>query len=377
MNKSSLIDALSAKANLTENNASEVVNMVMEMEQDRRKVTLRNEGSKYRILKTVRKVVVAAALTVAFVLVATTAVPVGAQTYPTRPIHLILPYPPGGATDVIGRIVSQLLGERLGQPLVPENRPGAAANIGSEIVARAKPDGYTILLGGPALTISPSLYKKLNYDPIKDLMPITPVVVGHYVLIVRPSLPVQTLKQFIEYAKVRPGKLSFGSGGMGSPSHLAGELFRSLAGLEIVHVPYKGVNQAMIGMMSNEIDMVVMGTTAAVPQIKAGKVRPLAVLTEPRLPYLPDVPTAREAGIANYEVLAWNGLLAPAGTPSEIIARVSSEWAKVAFLPDTKEKIQKAGFEPMAEKPEKFGIFIKDEVERWRKVVKEGNISAE
>ena len=347
------------------------------MEQDRRNGTLRNEGSKYRSLKTVRMVVVAAALTVAFVLVATTAVPVGAQTYPTRPIHLILPYPPGGATDVIGRIVSQLLGERLGQPLVPENRPGAAANIGSEIVARAKPDGYTILLGGPALTISPSLYKKLNYDPIKDLMPITPVVVGHYVLIVRPSLPVQTLKQFVEYAKARPGKLSFGSGGMGSPSHLAGELFRSLAGLEIVHVPYKGVNQAMIGMMSNEIDMVVMGTTAAVPQIKAGKVRPLAVLTEPRLPYLPDVPTAREAGIANYEVLAWNGLLAPAGTPSEIIARVSSEWAKVAFLPDTKEKIQKAGFEPMAEKPEKFGIFIKDEVERWRKVVKEGNISAE
>lgn len=300
-----------------------------------------------------------------------------AQTYPTKPIHLILPYPPGGATDVIGRIVSQRLGERLGQPIVPENRPGAAANIGSEMVAKARPDGYTILLGGPALTISPSLYKKLNYDPVKDLAPITPVVVGHYVLLVRPGLPVQSLKQLIEYAKARPGKLSFGSGGVASPSHLAGELFKNLAGVEILHVPYKGVNQAMIGMMGNEVDMVVMGTTAAVPQIKAGKVRPLAVLIEPRLPYLPDVPTAREAGIDNYEVVAWNGLFAPAGTPPDIVARLNSEWAKVAFLPDTKENIQKVGFEPMAEKPEKFGIFVKNEIERWRKVVKEGKISVD
>lgn len=316
----------------------------------------------------------AMAFAMACALLCLMAVPLAAQSYPSKPIRFVLPYPPGGATDVIGRIVGKVLGERLGQPLVPENRPGAAANIGSEMVAKAKPDGYTILLGGPALTISPSIYKKLNYDPAKDLTPIAQVAVGHYVLLVRPGLAVQSLKQLVEMAKAQPGKLSFGSGGLGSPSHMAGELFKNLAGVDILHVPYKGVNQAMIGMMGNEVDIVVMGTTAATPQIKAGKVRALAVLTEPRLSYLPEVPTAREAGIGNYEVLAWNGLLAPAGTPPEIITRLNSEWAKAAALPETREMVTKAGFDPVVWSPEQFGSFIKFEIDRWRKVVTEGNI---
>ena len=176
----------------------------------------------------------------ALLLVGATVAPLGAQTYPNKPVRFILPFPPGGATDILGRIMGSIFAERLGQPFIPENRPGAGGNIGSDVVAKAKPDGYTLLLAGPALTISPALYKKLSYDPVKDLAPITKVLEGHYVLLVRPSLPVKTLKELVEYAKTRPGKLNFGSGGIGTPNHMASELFNYLAKIKIVHVPYKG-----------------------------------------------------------------------------------------------------------------------------------------
>ena len=194
---------------------------------------------------------------------------------------------------------------------------------------KGKPDGYELLFVSPSLTISPGIYKKLNYDPVKDLAAISLVMEGHYVLLVRPSLPVKSLKEFIEYAKANPGKINFG-GGIGTPPHLSGELLNTLAKIKMVLVPYKGVNQAMIGMMSNEIDMVIIGTPAALPQIQAGKVRPLAVLTKERVPSLPDVPTAAEAGVANYVVKSWYGIMAPAGTPRDIIARLNAEWAKIA-----------------------------------------------
>jgi len=303
--------------------------------------------------------------------------PLSAQTYPNRPTRFIFPFPPGGPTDILGRIIGQKLAERLGQPVVPENKPGAGANIGLEIGAKAKPDGYTITLASPSLSISPTLYKKLNYDSVKDFAPISLVAEIPNVLLVPSSSPIKSLKELISYAKANPGKLNFGSGGIGTSNHLASELLKTLAQINIVHVPYKGSNQAMIGMMGGEVGMVVVGIPPSQGQIKAGKVRALAVLSEARLPAFPDIPTAKEAGIDNFEVTTWYGILAPAGTPREIVTRLNAELTKIVATPDTKEKMQTAGFEPMTSSPEKFAEFIKTEIVRWGKVIKDANISIE
>ena len=315
------------------------------------------------------------AILIAFFLAGAMAAPLGAQTYPNKPVRLVLPFPPGGATDILGRIVGQALAERLGQPVVPENRPGSGSNIGIEIVAKAKPDGYTLLLAATPLAISPSLYKKLNFDTIKDLAPISLVGQIPNILVVRPALPVKTLKEFVAYAKAHPGKANYGSSGIGAPPHLAGELLRSLAKIDIVHVPYKGANQAMIGLMSGEVDMVVIGTPAALPQIQADKVRALAVLHDERLPSLPGVPTAKEAGIDHFVVTSWYGILAPSGTPRDIVNRLNAEWLKIAALPDTKEKMEKAGVDPLSSTPEKVAEFVKAETARWGKVIRESNVT--
>jgi tripartite-type tricarboxylate transporter receptor subunit TctC len=311
----------------------------------------------------------------AFLLVGVMVMPLFAQTYPNKPIRRILPMAVGGPTDILGRIVGQKLAERLGQPFVTENRPGAGGNIGVEIAAKAGPDGYTILFTSTALATSPSLYKKLNFDPIKDLAPIALVAESPNVVLVHPSLPVKNLKELVEYAKKRPGKLNFSSGGIGVTTHLAGELFNILANTKIVHVPYKGGGPALTALIGGEVDMQIIGPSVALPQIQAGKVRPLAVLTPERLPSLPNVPTAKEAGIENFEVTSWFGILVPAGTPPEIIARLNAEWVKIAAMPDTKEKMQKAGFEPMSGTPDQFAEFIKTEITRWANVIKEANIN--
>jgi tripartite-type tricarboxylate transporter receptor subunit TctC len=324
-----------------------------------------------------RLVTWAGAMAAVFTLVGATAAPLFAQSYPNKPLRLILPFQPGGTTDIIGRIIAAKYAERFGQPVVPENRPGAGSNLGIELAAKAKPDGYTMVLTSPALTVSPGLYKKLNYDPVKDLAPISMVVEGDYVLVIRPALPIKNLKDLVEYAKANPGKLNYGSGGVGTAPHLAGELLKSLAKIHIVHVPYKGANLAMIGMMGGEVDMVVIGITNAVPQIQAGKVRGLAVLGKARVPSLPDVPTASQAGLDHFEVTSWYGLLAPAGTPRDIIARLSAEWAKIAADPDTREKMQGAGFETVSSTPEQFSEFIRRDIARWGKVIKEANLSIE
>ena len=317
------------------------------------------------------------AAAVAILLAGVTASPLSAQTYPNRPIRFIFPFPPGGPTDILGRILGQKLAERLGQPVVPENKPGAGANIGLEIGAKAKPDGYTITLASPSLSISPTLYKKLNYDSVKDFAPISLVAEIPNVLLVPSSSPIKSLKELIAYAKANPGKLNFGSGGIGTSNHLASELLKTLAQINIVHVPYKGSNQAMIGMMGGEVGMVVVGIPPSQGQIKAGKVRALAVLSEERLPAFPNIPTAKEAGIDNFEVTTWYGILAPAGTPREIVTRLNGELVKIIAMPDTKEKMQNAGFEPLSSTPEKFAEFIKTEIVRWGKVIKDANISIE
>ena len=317
------------------------------------------------------------AVAVAILLAGVTASPLSAQTYPNRPIRFIFPFPPGGPTDILGRIIGQKLAERLGQPVVPENKPGAGANIGLEIGAKAKPDGYTITLASPSLSISPTLYKKLNYDSVKDFAPISLVAEIPNVLLVPSSSPIKSLKELIAYAKANPGKLNFGSGGIGTSNHLASELLKTLAQINIVHVPYKGSNQAMIGMMGGEVGMVVVGIPPSQGQIKAGKVRALAVLSEGRLPAFPNIPTAKEAGVDNFEVTTWYGILAPAGTPREIVTRLNGELVKIIAMPDTKEKMQNAGFEPLSSTPEKFAEFIKTEIVRWGKVIKDANISIE
>ncbi|MEO8442687.1 MAG: tripartite tricarboxylate transporter substrate binding protein [Betaproteobacteria bacterium] len=308
---------------------------------------------------------------------AMTAQPLYAQSYPTRPVRFILPFPAGGPTDLLGRIMGQKLAAQLGQPVVPENRPGAGGNVGTEYAAKQAADGYTMVLASPSLAISPSLYRKLGYDPVKDFAPISMVARIPNVLLVHPSVPAKTLKELVQLAKANPGKLNFGSGGLGTSNHLGSELFKSLAGVDIVHVPYKGSNEAMVGMMGGHVDMVVIGVPPTLPHIKAGRVRPLAVLAAERLPYLPDVPTAREAGIANFEVTTWYVLAVPAGTPRDIIVRLNAEWVKLAESPDTREKMQTAGFEPMSSTPEQAGEFIKTEIVRWAQVIKDAKLKVE
>jgi tripartite-type tricarboxylate transporter receptor subunit TctC len=321
---------------------------------------------------------IAGAVMGAVLLIGSMHAPLGAQPYPHKPLRLIIPFPgAGGGADYVGRVIGQKLAERLGQPVVIENRPGAAGNIGIELVAKAQPDGYTLLVSTPSLTISPSLYKKLAYDPVKDLAPISLVAEIPNLLLVRPSLPVKNLKEFVDYARANPGKLNFGGSGIGSSTHLATVLFMSVAKINLVNVTYKGSSQALVGMLGSEIDVIVIGPTSAMPQIQAGKVKALAVLRNERLPSLPNVPTIKEAGIENSEVTTWYGLLAPAGTPREIINRLNAEWVRIAAMPDTLEKMQNAAVETLSGTPEQFAVLIKMEIARWAKVVKEANISVE
>lgn len=297
-----------------------------------------------------------------------------ADSYPNKPIRIILPFAPSGTSDVLGRIIGPKLTERLGQSVVFDNRPGAGGNIGTELVAKAKPDGYTLLIASPGLSISPGLYRKLNYDPMKDLAPISLMAQVPLVLATRPTLPVKNLKELVEYARANPGKITYGSSGIGTSVHLAFELLKSLAKIDIVHVPYKGAGPMLIGIMSGEVDMIVVGPATALPQLQSGKIRALAVLRNEHVPYLPNVPTTKEAGIDNFVVANWYGILAPAGTPREIIDRLNAEWVKIAAMADTIEMLKKPQLEPLSGTPEQFSKFLKAEIALWTKVIKEANI---
>ena len=314
----------------------------------------------------------------ALALAATTAF-AQAQTagYPNKVVRLVLPFPPGGPTDLLGRAIAQKLAAQMGQPVIADNRPGAGGNLGAEIAANAPPDGYTIVLCSPSVAISPSLYTKLNYDPAKDLAPISLVAVIPNVLIVHPSVPARSLKELIALARAHPGKLNFGSGGVGTSNHLASEMLKSLAKIDIVHVPFKGSNAAMLGMLAGQVDMVVIGVPSALPQIRANRVRPLAVLAPERLPYLSNVPTSKEAGVPNFEVATWYGVLAPSATPRELITRLNSELTKVMSAPDLKEKLDGIGFDPLTSTPEQFAAYIRTETVRWAQVIKASNVKVD
>jgi tripartite-type tricarboxylate transporter receptor subunit TctC len=297
--------------------------------------------------------------------------------YPSRPLRFILPFPPGGGTDIVGRVLAQKLSEELGQPVIPDNRPGAGGNIGAETAAKAAPDGYTIVICTVGLTISPTLYKKLGYDAARDLAPIGLVASTPNALAVHPSMPARTVKQMVSLAKSGAGKVSFGTGGAGTVNDLIAQVFRSASRADVLIVPYKGMNPATIAALSGEVDAIVVAVSSAVPYVRSGKLRALATLAPRRAPALPDVPTAVEAGYPELEAVLWYGMLAPAGTPQPVISRLSHAFAKIVAAADTREKLAAVGTDPMTSTPEQFADFLKKDTARWGRVVKASGAVAE
>ncbi len=294
-----------------------------------------------------------------------------AQSYPAKPIRLVLPYPPGGGTDVIARPLAQKLTENLGQQVIVDNRGGANGNIGMEFVAKSPPDGYTLLFALTAqYAINPSLYPKLAYDPAKDYAPISLLANAPYLLVVHPSLPAKSVAELIALVKARPGQLAYSSSGNGSGAHLAGEMLRSLARVNITHVPYKGAGPAMPDLIAGQVQLSFVTYTAAGPHIKTGRLRALGVTTARRSPTLPELPAIAET-LPGYDSAVWYGFAAPAGTPGEIVARLNSEVLRVLAAPDFRNRITLEAVAPIGSTPEEFGNFIKSEIVRWAKVVKD------
>ena len=306
------------------------------------------------------------------------ACPATAQTYPAKPVRMMVPFPAGGGSDTMGRIVGNKLSERLGQQIVVENRPGAAGSIGADIVARAPADGYTLLLGSTSELVQyPNVNPKIPYDPVRDFAPITLVGTIPLVLVVHPSLPVRNVKDLVALAKGRPGEINFGSAGQGATTHLAVELFILLSKVKLTHVPYKGSPQAVADLVAGNVQLGIPTMPAALPFIKSGRVKVLAVSTARRAANLPDVPTLAEAGVKGYEATLWTGILAPTGTPAPIIDRLNGEIAKVLALKDVQEALARQGAEAQSGTPAQFSAFIKSDYAKWARVVKESGIRIE
>ncbi len=291
--------------------------------------------------------------------------------YPVKTVRFIAPFPPGGSTDLLARLVALKLSETWGQQVIVENRGGAAGTIGVELAARAAPDGYTIVMGHVGtFGVNPTLYPKLPYDAIRDFAPITVLATVPNGMAVHPSLPVKTARDFVALAKAKPGELLYASGGSGSASHLAGEYFKLLTKIEMVHVPYKGTAPAMISMISGQTTMTITGMVALMPHVKSGRLKLLGVATLKRLPIMPDIPTINESGVPGYDANQWYGVLAPAATPRDIVAKLNADIVKVLARPDVKERLAADGAEPVANTPEQFAAHIKSEIARWAPVVK-------
>jgi tripartite-type tricarboxylate transporter receptor subunit TctC len=302
--------------------------------------------------------------------------PAHAQTYPDRPIRLIVPYPPGSSTnDILGRALALRLTPLLGQQVVVDNRSGASGNVGSELVAKSVPDGYTLLIGvaGP-LAVGPSVYTNLGYVPTRDLAPIAMYAAIPYILVVNPSVPANNIKELIALAKAKPGQLNFASSGSGGSPHLCGELFKSMAGIDIVHIPYKGAGLAMIDVLSGQIPMICTGATALAAHIKSGRLRPLGIASLKRSAQFPDLPTIAEQGLPGFDVTSWTGLLAPAKTPEPIIRKLYEAVVKIMATDDMKNFLASVGAEPALMNPKEFGAYLKVDTQRWAKVVKAANL---
>jgi len=300
-----------------------------------------------------------------------------AQTYPAKAVRMIVAYPPGGGTDIVGRLMAQKMTETMGQTFIVENRGGATGNIGTEAAARATPDGYTILMGNVAPNaINVSLFAKMPYDPVTDFEPVSLVAVTPNILVVHPALPVKTTKDLIALAKARPGTLNYPSAGIGSSSHLAGELLAILAHVDIVHVPYKGGGPALIDLLSGQMQIMFATMPAAMPHVKSGKVRPVAVTTIKRSQAMPELPTIGET-VKDYEASTWYGLLVPARTPKNIVSTLHGQIVKILSAREMKDKLIAQGFEPVGGTPEEFGAYIKSEIAKWGKVIRTAGIKPE
>jgi tripartite-type tricarboxylate transporter receptor subunit TctC len=301
-----------------------------------------------------------------------------AQTYPDRPIRLIAPFAAGGPSDIMARLVSQKLNESMGQPVVVDNRAGAGGAVGCEIAARAAPDGYTLLLGSSGnLSVNPSLYKKLPYDPVKDFQPITQLEAGPQVLVVHPAVAAKSVQELIALAKAKPHALNFASGGTGTGNHLASELFKATAGIDIVHVPYKGTGQALTDLVGGQVQMMMSSLLPAMPQVKAGRLRALAVTSAKRTPVLPDLPTIAESGMPGFETTSWHGILVPARTPKAIAARLHDELVKMLAQPDVRARFTSEGIDAIGNTPQEFAVYIHAETVKYAKVIKQAGIKAE
>lgn len=296
-----------------------------------------------------------------------------AQTYPSKPIRLVVPYPPGGPLDIMARAIGQKLTEAWKQPVVVDNRAGAGGNIGADLVAKSPADGYTLLMGAVAThAINPSLYSKIPYDPVKDFTPVALVAQVPNILVINPSVPAKSVRELIALARAKPGYLNFGSGSTGSTGHLAGELFNTMAGVQMVHIPYKGAAPAMADLLSGQVQLMFDNLANALPNVKAGRLRALAVTTLARSAAMPDLPTVAESGLPGFDLTTWFGLMVPAGTPPEIVARLNAEIVRALNAKDMRERLQKMGAEPPADNtPEHFAAFIGTEAAKYAKVVKD------
>ena len=293
-----------------------------------------------------------------------------AQTYPSKPIRLVVGFTPGGGVDINARLLAPKLAEDFGQQVIVENRPGAGTNIANELVARAAPDGYTLLINTAAVAINMSLYKKVGYDALRDFAPLSLFSMSPNILVVHVSVPAKNVKELIALARSRPGELNFSSAGAGTTQHLAGELFNLRAGTKMVHVPYRGSAPSLTALISGEVELTYANIPAISAHVKAGRLRPLANLGPKRSDQLPAVPTMSEAGIKGVEVVVWYGVLAPVATPRDIVAKLADAIARAARAPDTSQRLQDLGAEPVGNTPEEFGKLLREEVARWAEVVK-------
>jgi len=300
------------------------------------------------------------------------------QAYPTKPVRLIVPYPPGGGNDTLARMFGAKLTEAWGQQIIVDNRGGAGTTIGASIAARAVPDGYTVLLSSIAThAIAPNLYAKPGYDPVKDFAPITLLAIAPTVLCVNPSVPVRSVQELIALAKAKPGQLRFASGGAATPPHMAGEIFASMTGVKLLHVPYKGGGPAIAAMIGGETNMMFDTAASILPHVRAGKLRALAIARPARLPEYPDLPTFAEAGVQGYEVNAWYSMHAIAGTPKPVIARWNAELKRILKLPDIQERLKQLGSEPVGNSPEEFSKFVRAEHAKYARAIREAGVKVE